>query len=65
MKTHTPRELTEEEIKTASGGTTGGFAPPWNNKGNQDLGPTSGQPGASGQTWREQPVDGTREKIPS
>jgi hypothetical protein len=32
MKTHTPRELTEEEIKTVSGGTTGGFAPPGTTK---------------------------------
>jgi hypothetical protein len=32
MKTHTPRELTEEEIKTVSGGNSPKNAP-WSNAG--------------------------------
>jgi hypothetical protein len=53
-----PRELTEEEIKTVSGGisTTNQPPPLWNNKGNNPDNPDLGLPntgGSSGGTWRE------------
>jgi hypothetical protein len=73
------RELTEEEIKTVSGGTQPGSQPNpgWSNQGGLDgilENPPPGfvysPPGNSNQTWREGTVPGSnppvyREKQPT